>query len=141
MDWHHQALALAFDDFGAHSVFKQATVRAGSGPASARVGPGPISADAARAVRARATSPGAVGPARASAVGPARASGTSSAVTALHTPKNTLAASHIQTSNFQARQRRALRQKRPRTHLGVCAWVDSHQANQGHQHQRDNNCR
>ena len=133
MDWHHQALALAFDDFGAHGVFKQATVRAGSGPASARVGPGPISADAARAVRARATSPG--------AVGPTRASGTSSAVTALHTPKNTLAASHIQTSNLQARQRRALRQKRPRTHLGVCAWVDSHQANQGHQHQRDNNCR
>ena len=131
MDWHHQALALAFDDFGAHGVFKQATVRAGSGPASARVGPGPISADAARAVRARA-GPG--------AVGPARASGTSSAVTALHTPKNTLAASHIQTSNLQARQRRALRQKRPRTHLGVCAWVDSHQANQGHQHQRDNNC-
>ena len=132
MDWHHQALALAFDDFGAHGVFKQATVRAGSGPASARVGPGPISADAARAVRARA-GPG--------AVGPARASGTSSAVTALHTPKNTLAASHIQTSDLQARQRRALRQKRPRTHLGVCAWVDSHQANQGHQHQRDNNCR
>ena len=133
MDWHHQALALAFDDFGAHGVFKQATVRAGSGPASACVGPGPISADAARAVRAGATSPG--------AVGPARASGTSSAVTALHTPKNTLAASHIQTSNFQARQRRALRQKRPRTHLGVCAWVDSHQANKGHQHQWDNNCR
>ena len=132
MDWHHQALALAFDDFGAHGVFKQATVRTGSGPASARVGPGPISADAARAVRARA-GPG--------AVGPARASGTSSAVTALHTPKNTLAASHIQTSDLQARQRRALRQKRPRTHLGVCAWVDSHQANQGHQHQRDNNCR
>ena len=132
MDWHHQALALAFDDFGAHGVFKQATVRAGSGPASARVGPGPISADAARAVRARA-GPG--------AVGPTRASGTSSAVTALHTPKNTLAASHIQTSDLQARQRRALRQKRPRTHLGVCAWVDSHQANQGHQHQRDNNCR
>ena len=133
MDWHHQALALAFDDFGAHGVFKQATVRTGSGPASARVGPGPISADAARAVRARATSPG--------AVGPARASGTSSAVTALHPPKNTLAASHIQTSDLQARQRRALRQKRPRTHLGVCAWVDSHQANQGHQHQRDNNYR
>ena len=132
MDWHHQALALAFDDFGAHGVFKQATVRAGSGPASARVGPGPISADAARAVRARA-GPG--------TVGPARASGTSSAVTALHTPKNTLAASHIQTSDLQARQRRALRQKRPRTHLGVCAWVNSHQANQGHQHQRDNNCR
>ena len=132
MDWHHQALALTFDDFGAHSVFKQATVRTGSGPASARVGPGPISADAARAVRARA-GPG--------AVGPARASGTSSAVTALHTPKNTLAAGHIQTSDLQARQRRALRQKRPRTHLGVCAWVDSHQANQGHQHQRDNNCR
>ena len=104
MDWHHQALALTFDDFGAHGVFKQATVRAGSGPASARVGPGPISADAARAVRARA-GPG--------AVGPARASGTSSAVTALHTPKNTLAASHIQTSDLQARQRRALRQKRP----------------------------
>ena len=132
MDWHHQALALAFDDFGAHGVFKQATVRTGSGPASARVGPGPISADAARAVRARA-GPG--------AVGPARASGTSSAVTALHTPKNTLAASHIQTSDLQARQRRALRQKRPRTHLGVCAWVDSHQANKGHQHQRDNNYR
>ena len=132
MDWHHQALALTFDDFGAHGVFKQATVCTGSGPASARVGPGPISADAARAVRARA-GPG--------AVGPARASGTSSAVTALHTPKNTLAASHIQTSDLQARQRRALRQKRPRTHLGVCAWVDSHQANQGHQHQRDNNCR
>ena len=91
MDWHHQALALAFDDFGAHGVFKQATVRAGSGPASARVGPGPISADAARAVRARA-GPG--------AVGPARASGTSSAVTALHPPKNTLAASHIQTSDL-----------------------------------------
>ena len=132
MDWHHQALALTFDDFGAHGVFKQATVRTGSGPASARVGPGPISADAARAVRARA-GPG--------AVGPARASGTSSAVTALHTPKNTLAASHIQTSDLQARQRRALRQKRPRTHLGVCAWVDSHQTNQSHQHQRDNNCR
>ena len=133
MDWHHQALALAFDDFGTHGVFKQATVCTGSGPASARVGPGTISADAARAVRARATSPG--------AVGPARASGTSSAVTALHTPKNTLAASHIQTSDLQARQRRALRQKRPRTHLGVCAWVDSHQANKGHQHQRDNNYR
>ena len=132
MDWHHQALALAFDDFGAHGIFQQATVRTGSGPASARVGPGPISADAARAVRARA-GPG--------AVGPARASGTSSAVTALHTPKNTLATSHIQTSDLQARQRRALRQKRPRTHLGVCAWVDSHQANQSHQHQRDNNCR
>ena len=132
MDWHHQALALAFDDFGAHGVFKQATVCTGSSPASARVGPGPISADAARAVRARA-GPG--------AVGPARASGTSSAVTALHTPKNTLAASHIQTSDLQARQRRALRQKRPRTHLGVCAWVDSHQTNQSHQHQRDNNCR
>ena len=132
MDWHHQALALAFDDFGAHGVFKQATVCTGSGPASARVGPGAISTDAARAVRARA-GPG--------AVGPARASGTSSAVTALHTPKNTLAAGHIQTSDLQARQRRALRQKRPRTHLGVCAWVDSHQANQGHQHQRDNNCR